>query len=418
MKLIRLARTFVPLSTLALSFVNGCSGGGANVGGGENDGGAPSGDSGVTLDAATADSQGPQDGATSREPAVGCTDPASTSVSPTFERRTVANAEARHALCNDGTPAVYYVRRGTGCGAGRWVIGLEGGGSCNTPAECAAREVGQKSSSASTPTKTLGGIFSSDPAQNPDFFTANGVYVDYCSSDNWVGRRDASPDTNGFGFHGKDIFAAVLEDLSAATTSTPDLAQASEILLAGSSAGGLGVVGNADVVKERFPKARVRAIDDAGWVADMLAYAPPGQTGLPVTAELDARLAYWNGVPDASCAAVESAHLGRCFVGPVVFPYLSVPVFVHEDLRDPVQLTMLGVNAAPNAAEKTKYRDAFAASLRTSLGPVTGVFAPNAGDHGVVFSPNFATRTAGGTTMREALGNWYFERNGTKKALE
>lgn len=411
MKLNRLGLSFVPLSTLVFTLVSGCSGDRANVGG--DDGSASSVDGGITLDGATSDGQGPlaPDGAPSTEPAVGCTDPASTSVSPTFERRTVANAEARHALCNDGTPAVYYVRRGTGCGAGRWVIGLEGGGSCNTPAECAAREVGQKSSSASTPTKSLGGIFSSDPAQNPDFFTANGVYVDYCSSDNWVGRRDASADTNGFGFHGKDIFAAVLEDLS-------DLSQASEILLAGSSAGGLGVVGNADVVKERFPKARVRAIDDAGWVADILAYAPPGQTGLPVTAELDARIAYWTGVPDASCAAVESAHLGRCSVGSVVFPYLAVPMFVHQDLRDPVQLSMLGVNAAPNAAEKTKYRDAFAASLRTSLAPVTGVFSPNAGDHGLVFSPNFATRTAGGTTMREALGNWYFERNGTKKAIE
>jgi hypothetical protein len=417
MKLTRLACSLVPFSALVVALVNGCSGGGANVAGGDTDGGS-SADGGVSLDGSTSDGQGPQDGATSTEPGVGCVDPASTSVSPTFERRTVANAEARHALCNDGTPAVYYVRRGTGCGAGRWVIGLEGGGSCNTAAECAAREIGQKSSSASTPTKTLGGIFSPDPAQNPDFFTANGVYVDYCSSDNWVGRRDASADTNGFGFHGKDIFAAVLEDLGADITSAPNLSQASEILLAGSSAGGLGVVGNADVVKERFPKARVRAIDDAGWVADMLSYAPPGQTGLPVTAELDARIAYWTGVPDASCAAVESAHLGKCSVGPVVFPYLSVPLFVHEDLRDPVQLTMLGVNAAPNAAEKTKYRDAFAASLRTSLAPVTGVFSPNAGDHGIVFSPSFATRTAGGTTMREALGNWYFERAGTKKAIE
>ena len=418
MKLIRLACSLVPLSTLLLALVDGCSGGGANVGGGDEDGGASAQDGDVTLDGATSDAQLPQDGASSTEPAVGCIDPTSTSVAPTFERRTVANAEARHALCNDGTPAVYYVRRGTGCGVGRWVIGLEGGGSCNTPAECAAREIGQKSSSASTPTKALGGVFSSDPAQNPDFFTANGVYVDYCSSDNWVGRRDASADTNGFGFHGKDIFAAVLEDLSAETTSAPNLAAATEILLAGSSAGGLGVVGNADVVKERFPKARVRAIDDAGWVADMQSYAPPGQTGLPVTAELDARIAYWTGVPDASCAAVESAHLGRCSVGSVVFPYLSVPMFVHQDLRDPVQLTMLGVNAAPSAAEKTKYRDAFAASLRASLGPVTGVFSPNAGDHGIVFSPSFATRTAGGASMRETLGNWYFERAGAKKVVE
>src|ERR1041384_8009238 len=51
----------------------------------------------------------------------------------------VKNAESRFAVCNDGTDAGYYLRRGTGTGSKRWVIFLVGGGFCNSISSCAER---------------------------------------------------------------------------------------------------------------------------------------------------------------------------------------------------------------------------------------------------------------------------------------
>ncbi len=369
------------------------------------DGGSPS-DAGTTSDGGDL----PDGGG-----ALGCVDPPGTVVAaPVMEKRTVENATARNAICNDGTPAVYYIRRGTGCGAKRWVLGLEGGGSCNTLAECAARGPGLRGTSGAAASKNGTGILSPDAAANPDFFTANAVYVEYCSSDNWAGHRAASADTGNFAFYGKDIVAAVLEDLSKAE----NLGEAQEALLVGSSAGGLGVLANADALQARLPKARVRAVNDAGWVADILAFAPAGGSGQPSYTEFDARFAYWSAQVDASCAAAETTHLGKCSIGNTIFPQLTVPLFVHQDQRDPVQLKMLGLEGASNQAERNAYLSTFRTAITSSLGPVTGVFSPRVGDHGLVFSPDFNVRALEGTTYREALGNWYFERQGPKKLVE
>lgn len=342
-----------------------------------------------------------------------CVDPPSTPVVGTLEKHEIANAVARDAVCNDGSPGIYYVRRGTGCGATRWVIGLEGGGSCNTADECAARAHGLTSSVGKPATLTLHGILDADGAANPDFFTANVVYVDYCTSDNWAGHRAASADTNGFAFRGADLLRAALQDLRDPAISGPDhLGTATEVLLVGSSAGGLGVVANADRLSAALPAVRVRAVNDAGWVADLLSDPPAGQSAQPSYVEFDARFAYWAALPDDSCAALEPDHPGRCSIGPTVFPRLTTPLFVHEDQRDPVQLAMLGGSMDP------AYKAQFAAAIASSLAPVTGVFSPRAGDHGLVFSTSFGVRAVGGVTLRDALGAWYFERGGATHVIE
>src|SRR6185437_7818367 len=43
------------------------------------------------------------------------------------------------ALCNDGTPGAYAIRRGFGAAANRWVIWLHGSGACVDQTTCAPR---------------------------------------------------------------------------------------------------------------------------------------------------------------------------------------------------------------------------------------------------------------------------------------
>src|SRR5262245_54681269 len=57
----------------------------------------------------------------------------------------VANAEKRGAVCNDGSPAGYYIRRGVGAGSTTWDIHLQGGGLCYDLDSC-----GQRSNTRST----------------------------------------------------------------------------------------------------------------------------------------------------------------------------------------------------------------------------------------------------------------------------
>merc|ERR1719162_843072 len=47
-----------------------------------------------------------------------------------------------NARCLDGTPALYYHRKGTGSGANKWFLSQQGGGWCYTEASCVSRSKG------------------------------------------------------------------------------------------------------------------------------------------------------------------------------------------------------------------------------------------------------------------------------------
>src|SRR5580765_6151848 len=107
----------------------------------------------------------------------------------------VRDAGHRQAVCNDGSPAVYYFRPGSGTGANRWVIFLAGGGFCFSVETCDLRSMftPQLMTSSNTPaTVQVNGLLSESRVQNPDFYNANHVAILYCSSDLWSGNREKS----------------------------------------------------------------------------------------------------------------------------------------------------------------------------------------------------------------------------------
>ncbi|MFN4183038.1 MAG: pectin acetylesterase-family hydrolase, partial [bacterium] len=158
----------------------------------------------------------------------------------------VREAEERSAVCNDGSPSAYYFRRGWGTGRHRWVIHLQGGGMCVNVEMCKERSASKPKmmTSRGLPLQRVGsGIQSSSPRENPDFYSANHVYVHYCSSDLWSGDREATRESGGWHFRGARIVRAVIDDLiNPAITSSPNLADATEVLFSGGSAGGVGVM--------------------------------------------------------------------------------------------------------------------------------------------------------------------------------
>ena len=130
-------------------------------------------------------------------------------------------------------------------------------------------------------------VLSSDCAENPTFCKHGHVLIPYCSSDLWLGNEDSTSRQHSsllkqepcdcwdqncfqynptsedlqFTFRGQTIFRSVLETLD----SMYNLQTASEIVLVGSSAGGVGVLNSAKWMREEFQNVNIKIITDSSW---------------------------------------------------------------------------------------------------------------------------------------------------------
>jgi hypothetical protein len=287
------------------------------------------------------------------------------------------------ALCNDGTPAIVYVRPSLStAGRNKWVIQLMGGGACFTAASCASRwcSVGTNFSktqmtSSTSPDKTDGeGIFARAvdgpvPAANP-LEDANQVLVKYCSSDGWRGTaRDVeaevphpttgSPVRLRMHFLGRRILEALLATLrrdgvAALTYGTPgvelpDLDEATEVVLAGASAGGAGTTYNLDwlraTLRQHNATVEVLGLVDSILGPEMIGLdfsqgSTCSQLGLCTDAQylgvgLQGQLGLWRAAPEESCSAAHPQELWKCASNThVLTDHVTTPFFVRQGLSD------------------------------------------------------------------------------------
>eukprot|EP01046_Picozoa_sp_COSAG06_P031986 COSAG06_NODE_3162_length_5751_cov_4.227176_2_plen_291_part_00 len=152
----------------------------------------------------------------------------------------------QHTKAIDGTPALYYIDRNAS--SSKYVIWLEGGGICQSLADCEQRANGSLGSSKSfQPSQAFGqGMMQSDPKLNPDFNEWTRIYVPYVSGDVWSGaatsalnpfpREGAEEEAGGWTgwFQGHSIVEEVLVSLR----QTAGLGGATDVILTGCSAGG------------------------------------------------------------------------------------------------------------------------------------------------------------------------------------
>jgi len=331
--------------------------------------------------------------------------------------RDVSNAVSRGAVCNDGSPAKYYFRPGTGSGNRVWVIHLQGGGFCYDKASCNQRkseEPGFLTSNGLPANRQGDGVEAPSPSRPSDFSSANHVFVHYCSSDLWSGDRGASEATGGRQFRGARIFQAVIEDLmDPAVTPSPSLSQARQVLFSGSSAGGAGVLVHLDWLAGQLPGAAIWGVDDAGWFVDVNPIGPSVPSPRQMTQQA---YMFWGGRVDASCAAANPGSEGVCYLGPVVYPYIQTPLFVQIAQYDGPQLVGLGITLPLDDKERSFALD-FGKAVRDSLTPVAAAFSPATRTHGLLQDEQFWTLPIDGVSFQEALGNWIFHRPGPIKLI-
>lgn len=262
---------------------------------------------------------------------------------------------APDAICNDGSPAVMYVRAAaTAEAANDWVFHLQGGGTC-VGADCADRwcDRNEKMTSTATPPGMTGkGIMRRSPRNA--LGDANQVFLYYCSSDNWAGTaRDAEvvadPPGNGFrlDFLGAAIVDSALSALEAGVSSDdgtvilPALGGAGRAIWTGTSAGCQGVANTAD----RFA-VRAEALGLTPWVVcdantgPVAADLPPGDALDAVLVRRQERFAlssaHANPSRDESCVAEQAENPWLCeWSGHVLANHVTeAPLFLRMSLAD------------------------------------------------------------------------------------
>jgi hypothetical protein len=334
-------------------------------------------------------------------------------------RQVINAATYPDARCNDGTPFTYYFRPGFGADRNKWVIHLQGGTACTSDASCQerAKETPNLVTAAGMPPAMSPlGLLSADKGANPDFASFNQVLAHYCSSDFWAGDTEHKVGNAIWQFRGRPIVDALVADLKARSIGgAPTLAVATDVLVAGSSAGAMGTHNNIDRIAAALPNAKVKGLLDSGWIpAEMKPFGP----GLFGTFNIygPEALAYYNAKPDDSCVAANPSKAWACLNEEFAFAYLKTPVFVFADRRDPSMLSVLGGVVGPSASRaEMDYVLTFGREVAGGVTKTPAYFLVLRSMHTVLLTPEFSTVSIGTTKFTTVLGNWYFDRPGTRQ---
>ncbi|XP_055624496.1 palmitoleoyl-protein carboxylesterase NOTUM [Toxorhynchites rutilus septentrionalis] len=352
--------------------------------------------------ASVADSHGEQGGATGIGGGGNHQPPTSASVQKELKRVFLSN---RTVTCNDGSQAGFYLRKSPG--SRRWVVFFEGGWHCYDHKSCRARwlKLRHLMTSAQWPeTRDVGGLLSPLPSENPYWYNANHVFVPYCSSDSWSGTK-VQPDTrDGLRFMGSLIVRQVMADLIPLGLGH---SQGADLLMAGSSAGGLGVMLNLDKVRhflqnEKGLKVNVRGVSDSGWFLDREPYTPGA-----VAASEAVRQGWkmWDGALPQACVAEHPNEPWRCYFGHRLYNTLRSPLFVFQWLFDEAQMRADHVGA-PVTPQQWDYIHDMGGALRESLNNVTAVFAPSCIGHSVLTKRDWLSIKIDDISLADALRCW------------
>jgi len=321
---------------------------------------------------------------------------------PTLRLVSLPDAEKAEAVCNDGSPATFYVRRGLPNKDDHWIVFLAGEGVCTDAASCKARAKQPRATTSEglPPRRGVGGIFDGDTRKNPDFAGFTQIYVPYCSSDEWLGNRAASQDTGGYHFRGHRILKAVVETLKRKRDNGPNLADAKRLVLAGAGSGGFGVVHNIDAVASWLPGVEVVGVVDG----------PPTLTPLS-SLEATKRRKLWQPEVDASCAQQEAS---SCLDARALLmdDHVERPIFLRVALQD-MRAADSRRSASGDAEAAPK---AFTDGARALLEKQRAGFGPDSGHHVTLVGPRFFEERID-ESLATLVGRFVFGRDGAKKAI-
>ncbi|PAN30946.1 hypothetical protein PAHAL_5G385400 [Panicum hallii] len=327
----------------------------------------------------------------------------------------------------DGTPPAYHLDPGSGAGNNSWIVNLEGGGWCNNVRACQFRRTSRRGSSDLMEKEIpFGGIMSSSPADNPDFYNWNRVKLRYCDGASFAG--EGFDKENGFYFRGQRIWDAVIRHLLSI-----GMASADQVLLTGCSAGGLAVILHCDEFQAFFPHTTtVKCLADAGLFLDAVDVSG-GRSLRSYYSDIVAMQGVAPNLPPACTARLDST---SCFFPQNVIDGIKTPIFLLNAAYDVWQIQE---SLAPNGADPSgawracksnrsacdasqmkflqDFRDQMVASVRGFSGSgSSGLFINSCFAHCQSELPATWSNAAAGSPaiqnkgIARSVGDWYFGR--------
>ena len=353
-------------------------------------------------------------------------------------RHTITGPAFLDAVCNDGSPAVMYVRASDPKGphVNDWVIVPEAGSAClgTTPdgiyKSCQDRweangsvvfnawkmstdPDGDAKINVSAAIEGEGIFQQGVPGALPPSFFAdwNQVYVNYCSSDFWAGSSDILTFSHSQGgpdyyirFRGHTIMAAAISKLRAggvqpdqydvkadAHFTMPSLDDAKEVVVAGTSAGGDGVINNADWLASQLGRPII--------IIASADFKPRTQYLDPESFISDNFKGHWNftfplinAITDDSCVAdlQGTGMQWKCAQpGELLIDHLDddLPIFVRQDLTD----SLISTPYEEKGASLKQFSEAVLQSLQdlADANKENAYWAPRCGRHEALTSDEY-----------------------------
>ena len=297
----------------------------------------------------------------------------------------------------------------------KFIIELQGGGECVFQKQCTDHLHDSLGSSKYWANSTWPGFYNlPDPNANPDLADWNHIHVGYCSQDLWSGQQ-TEPNDWGILFSGRHVVEAVIQDL----TKRYNMGDATDIILTGDSAGGIGSWLHMDWLTETFPKARVVGAPVAGFYFYAYPYTGTNHT-TSVLAPFEPQywpdhVKLWDSYVDESCAAAHPSNPSFCMLANNSYPWISTPTFIAESQTDKVvllyhdQIPEDYVHQPEELAYLGQWHGNMTAGLKKTVAGGSGVFNPACFIH-TGFSPD--SPILSGQNYLQTFGNWYFKRGG------
>ena len=346
-----------------------------------------------------------------------------------------ATATKYNAYCLDGTKGGFYYRPASSpASRTKWKFHFMGGGWATTSESLLSRSRGYTGSSSQwtpwlsqcLPPEYAGfyGIMSYNETSVSIIGDFNFVWFSYCDGTSQLSDLTEPLVVNGTALHlrGRAILDAHLSELDSLFQFS---STATEVIVSGTSAGGLSTHLHAPLFAARLPAARVVAVPDAAWWWDTLAYG--SKTAHPWVEMFTPALPLWNASFNrdnpaaAACLAAHPNDAVKCVTQPYQSAYSSVPTFHAQSLYDTANLAYCfhapcsfsgntPGSCSPSQVDAIqKFSTDLGDSIKGSVKTTDGYFLQSCSQHETScrYPDYFNVMTPSGATMNSTFTEWY-----------
>ncbi|XP_064394259.1 uncharacterized protein LOC135341593 [Halichondria panicea] len=326
------------------------------------------------------------------------------------------------AVCLDGTPPGYYFRPGSGSGRSKLIMHMEGGGWCYNEDDCVGRSKTNLGSSKNWgPTASFNGFLSDDPQLNPLFYNWTLVFLKYCDGASFAGNVDKVVNWKDTDLHFRGF-----RILDLAVESVKSIANFSEVILTGCSAGGLATYIHTDYVASKFPGATFHAIADAGYFID--ANNVNGEPLIRKEYQYVFKMQNCAGGVNQDCVKDLSpkGEEWKCFFPQYTEPYIKNKLFGLNSQYDTWQLgniLQLPCNPPKCTPDQMKLLENFGkefleAAADFIAGDSRGFFFDSCLHHCQSLGGEWTNIMVNGQRANETFATWYYEGSGSGSGRE